>query len=240
MTSLVPPESIKPFLDSYLPQPKPNGLPFVTLTYAQSLDSRISVAKGKQTVISHLETKSMTHYIRHFHEAILVGIGTVLADDPKLDCRYFEKASKKHPIRPIILDPDFKMRSLYNSSTMKKVNAQKPIIFIGDHVVIDEVIELAVVPLPLVNGQMRWMDILKALQGMRIKSVMVEGGAKVINDLLVYEYEGKHVVDSLIVTIGSTFLGSQGVEVSPSRGLELKDVSWWTGERDGVMAARIG
>lgn len=65
-----------------------SDLPFVTLTYATSLDSRISAAPGVQTIISHPETKTMTHYIRYHHDAILVGVGTVLADDPGLNCRW--------------------------------------------------------------------------------------------------------------------------------------------------------
>lgn len=64
------------------------GLPFVTLTYATSLDSRISAAPGVQTIISHPETKTMTHYLRYHHDAILVGVGTILADDPGLNCRW--------------------------------------------------------------------------------------------------------------------------------------------------------
>ena len=43
----------------------------------------------------------MTHYLRSKHDSIFIGIGTVLADDPKLNCRYDEKST----IRPIILDP---------------------------------------------------------------------------------------------------------------------------------------
>lgn len=85
------------------------GLPFVTLTYATSLDSRISAAPGAHSVISHPETQTMTHYLRYHHDAVLVGVGTVLADDPSLNCRWTPasdeasfRASKSEQISSLI------------------------------------------------------------------------------------------------------------------------------------------
>lgn len=120
MSKLVPlPSSIPSVLKDYLPTPTSNGLPFVTLTYATSLDSRISAAPGIQTIISHPETKTMTHYLRYHHDAILVGVGTVLADDPGLNCRWTPESEEDgsqsqsqshsiHLIQPIVIDPKFK------------------------------------------------------------------------------------------------------------------------------------
>lgn len=61
--------------------------PFLTLTYAQSLDSHLSLAPGVRTTLSGAETKAMTHFLRSRHDAILVGAGTAVADDPGLNCR---------------------------------------------------------------------------------------------------------------------------------------------------------
>ena len=61
--------------------------PFVTLTYAQSLDSRISAAPGERTALSGLESKAMTHYLRGHHDAVIVGGRTAKVDDPGLNCR---------------------------------------------------------------------------------------------------------------------------------------------------------
>lgn len=58
--------------------------PFVTLTYAQSLDGKIAGLNGRQLILSGQESMIMTHKLRTVHDAIMVGIGTVLNDDPRL------------------------------------------------------------------------------------------------------------------------------------------------------------
>ena len=76
------------------------GRPLVTLTYAQSLDGSISHRADAPLALSCPETKLLTHRLRAAHDAILVGIGTVLADDPKLTAR---RVGGPHP-RPVVLD----------------------------------------------------------------------------------------------------------------------------------------
>lgn len=95
------PQSERPFLEPYLPsyqeikispiagQSKENEQirPFTTLTFATSLDSSLSIAPGVRTVLSGPQSKAMTHYLRSRHDAILIGVGTAIADDPGLNCR---------------------------------------------------------------------------------------------------------------------------------------------------------
>lgn len=90
------PPSSRAFLDSYLPfssddkqTTRENELsrPFTTLTFATSLDSSLSLAPGVRTTLSGPQSKAMTHYLRFRHEAILIGVGTAIADDPGLNCR---------------------------------------------------------------------------------------------------------------------------------------------------------
>ncbi|PVU94178.1 hypothetical protein BB561_002741 [Smittium simulii] len=59
--------------------------PFVTLTFAQSLDAKISSANKQQILLSCKESMVLTHHLRTVHDAILVGVGTVLTDDPRLN-----------------------------------------------------------------------------------------------------------------------------------------------------------
>ncbi|CAH2352436.1 2,5-diamino-6-ribosylamino-4(3H)-pyrimidinone 5'-phosphate reductase [[Candida] railenensis] len=249
MLSPLPPTLI-PFLGPYLPKQPPREGPFVTLTYAQSLDSRIAASPGVQTKISHLETKTMTHYIRSKHDSILVGIGTVLADDPKLNCRYVGNESNSgdftSSIRPVVLDPHGKWQ--YSKSSLSQIHQKgeglAPYILIDEHTQVAQADEDALlahdgrlIRLPFKGMPRResWKMILASLYGLGIKSVMIEGGAQVINDLL---SESADMIDSLIVTIGPVFLGNQGVEVAPTKGLTLHEVEWWTGTQDSVLCAK--
>ena len=75
--------------------------PFVTLTYAQTIDGSIAALKGtEQLIISSPESMLMTHQLRSMHDAILVGVQTVNSDDPSLTVRL---CPGKNP-QPIVLD----------------------------------------------------------------------------------------------------------------------------------------
>ncbi|KAH3675818.1 hypothetical protein WICPIJ_009271 [Wickerhamomyces pijperi] len=254
MSKLMPlPEDIPFFLAPFLPTSSSSltpKRPFTTLTYAQSLDSRIAASPGQRTSISHLETKTMTHYLRSKHDGILIGSGTVLADDPGLNCRYTENG-ESHGIRPIILDPSIKWD--YKGSKLEQL-VQKgeglPPWIITREVGSDELSEAALERQEYLkkhggkflhvisqkDGTLKWSDVLNKLSEEGIRSVMIEGGAKIINDLLANSEE---LVDSVIITIGPVFLGSQGVQVSPSSEVRMKDVAWWSGIQDSVVCGRL-
>ena len=298
--SLIPlPESLIPFLDPYLPNIKVTTTnneslkrPFVTLTYAQSLDSKIAAQPGTQTKLSHLETKTMTHYLRSKHDAILVGIGTILADDPKLNCRYIFEPVKPneqrilHQIRPVVIDPYGKWQ--YHQSQLcqickpsttttttkkkKKKNSESspvsvpvpaglaPFIIIDESTIPNIESEKMVIKqggkyikLPLLLSTTtktkisdNWREILQKLYQLGLKSIMIEGGAKIINDLLSInnstdddDDDDQKLIDSVIITIAPVFLGCNGVTVHPYHNVLLKDINWWTGIQDSIIAARI-
>ncbi len=64
-----------------------HGLPFIALKMATSMDGRIAMASGESQWITSEDARRYGHFLRATHDAIVVGSGTVLSDDPKLTCR---------------------------------------------------------------------------------------------------------------------------------------------------------
>ena len=236
--------------------------PFVTLTFATSLDSSLALAPGIRTALSGPQSKAMTHFLRSRHAAILIGVGTAVADDPGLNCRI---ASAPSP-RPIVLDPhcrwavglESKMMQLARSgqglapfvlhaaaATSDGPSAEQRVVLEqhgGKYIVVP-----ATTTTGRVAGRFCWEDVLDALAREGLDSVMVEGGAAVINSLLAAPDNA--LVDSVIVTIAPTWLGQGGVVVSPPRTVgadgqptapvRLTDVSWCPLGEDIVLCGKL-
>lgn len=81
------------------------GSPFVAMKYAMTLDGKISSRTGKSKWITDEAAREHTHTLRHRYSSIMVGIGTVLADDPLLTCRV---SGCRNPVR-IICDSTLKI-----------------------------------------------------------------------------------------------------------------------------------
>src|SRR5262249_3832268 len=97
---LGPDEGIAALVQRAAAHPRRTGRPFVTLSYAQSVDGSIAARPGQPLALSGAQSMTLTHQLRVAHDAILVGIGTVLADNPRLTVRLVEG---KNP-QPIVAD----------------------------------------------------------------------------------------------------------------------------------------
>lgn len=247
-------------LEPHLPSPsslEPRRLPWVTLTFATSLDSSLSLAPGTRTRLSGPSSKAMTHYLRSRHDAILVGVGTVVADDPGLNCRIGGVGLSGQP-RPVVLDPRGRWALSARSKVLELAAAGQGL---APHVITTTGCEdptrkewleqrggkyIAMSPGGS-GGRFEWRDVLAALSLLGLRSVMVEGGGQVINSMLAPT--NQDLVDSVIVTIAPTWLGQGGVVVSPERvhdedgtpvsAARLSSVSWLPFGEDVVLCGKL-
>lgn len=83
-------------------------LPFVALKYAMTMDGKIATKSGKSQWITNETSREFVHALRHKYSAILAGIGTVLSDDPMLNCRSEKIQNAKNPVR-VILDSNLRL-----------------------------------------------------------------------------------------------------------------------------------
>lgn len=155
-----------------------SGLPFVTLKAAMTLDGRIATASGESRWISGEKARLEVDRLRRDVDAVLVGIGTVLADDPMLCLR---RIKGKNPLR-IVIDPQLKIplhsklvTSISTAPTLLLTSLKAP----------SKKIErlqkrgIQLLMLPMQRGRISFETILNRLGKMGLMSVLIEGGAGV-------------------------------------------------------------
>ena len=176
----------------------PSGRPQVNLCYAQSLDGSLAAERGRPLALSGPESRQLTHRLRAAHDALLVGVGTVLADNPRLNVRL---ADGPDP-RPVILD------SALRTSPEAAVLAGQP--WIACRPDADPArraalqaagAELLLVP-PSPDGGLDLTVVLEELWQRGIRRLMVEGGAGVLRAFL-----AARLADAVCLTIAPLFVG---------------------------------
>ena len=193
--------------------------PFVLASFAQTLDGALSTADSRPLAISCPLSKLLTHALRGRLDAILVGIGTVLADDPALNCRVAELAGSlgraadlpgvtpyRQPHR-LVLDPRLELPEqgrlvqglgqapltvFYHPASAGKTQADKA----------ERMSALGVTLRPTAGPRAAWPEVLAYLQEAGLGSLFVEGGRQVLASVL----EGGYA-DSLILTLGPLIQG---------------------------------
>jgi diaminohydroxyphosphoribosylaminopyrimidine deaminase / 5-amino-6-(5-phosphoribosylamino)uracil reductase len=210
--------------------------PFVILKWASTLDGRIASRTGDAKWISNALSREKVHEIRHGVDAIMVGIGTVAADNPKLTTRLpgFINGKKKgrNPLR-IILDSTL---SIPEDANVLGADA-KTFMITGDLSVSPEKLlkkkrlaekGVRVLEAPVTQSGIDLSALLGQLGDMGITSLLIEGGSRVIASAL-----SKRIVDQVILFYGPKILcGNDGIPVTSGKGPEkisaavrLKDIS---------------
>jgi diaminohydroxyphosphoribosylaminopyrimidine deaminase/5-amino-6-(5-phosphoribosylamino)uracil reductase len=178
------------------------GLLFVTLKFAQTLDGKIATTGGDSKWISGPSSRKFTHRLRSFHDAILVGVDTIIQDDPRLTVRLVKG---KNPLKIII---DSRLRTPLDSKILHGRSAHSTVI--------------ATTPLSLPQRvkqyQSRGVDVwvikkdhanrvhmptlLRKLGQKGIRSILVEGGSETIHSFL-----EKRLVNHLFIFIAPIIIG---------------------------------
>ena len=191
------------------------AIPCITLTYAQSIDGSIAAGRGIRTSISGDESLTMTHTLRSIHDAILVGIGTILTDDPQLNVRFPSSSAGSilsNP-QPIILDSN--LRTPTTCKLLVNKSCVKPVIFCNDHIDLStrkaalEKAGAVIIPIkpdsfPSRKNYLCLDEVCIKIKDMGFKSLMVEGGATLLESFL--SAQNRHLIASLVITIAPKFI----------------------------------
>ena len=156
------------------------GLPFVTLKAAVTLDGKIATRTGDSKWITGEEARTETHRMRDESDAILVGVGTVLADDPRLTVRHFEG---RDPLR-VVLDADLRIPPDAAILAQAPASDAGTLVFHAhdadtarSEALSDSAIEL--IPVSRHARGVDLKEVLKVLGGRDVVRLLVEGGSHV-------------------------------------------------------------
>jgi diaminohydroxyphosphoribosylaminopyrimidine deaminase / 5-amino-6-(5-phosphoribosylamino)uracil reductase len=184
--------------------------PVITAKIACSLDGKIATKTGKSKWITSQKQRDIGHYFRAKNDAIMVGINTVLADNPTLNCRLYGMEDKS-PIR-IIMDNNLQLSN--NSNIIKTASKIRTIIMtISDN---KPDLECEIIRCRKNHNNMIDLDdCLNHLSNIGINNLLIEGGATLITSFM----QAK-LVDYLLLTQSDIILGSDGISMVGSLGID--------------------
>jgi len=156
-------------LNEFYVKHRMTGRPFVTAKFAMSLDGKIATHNGESRWITNEESRANAHRLRHIHDAVLVGVNTVIADDPELTVRV-EGGESRQPLR-VVVDSQLRIRQsarIVGPNTLIATTRQ-------GRMGAAEVVRLPAGP----DGRVSLPALLDELGARGMLSLLVEGGAEV-------------------------------------------------------------
>lgn len=192
--------------------------PFVLLKLALTLDGRIATRRGEPLWITGNQARRQAHRLRYEYDAVLVGVNTILADNPSLNVRW----TRKKPITRIVLDS-----TLRTPVEARLFRVKDPVIlFHADQAPKNRVQALArkakLVAVEKQGAILDWMQVLKNLKKRQITSLLIEGGSQVAASAL-----RAGIVQKVAFFYGPKILGAEGMPGIGDLGIEslnLRDV----------------
>jgi diaminohydroxyphosphoribosylaminopyrimidine deaminase/5-amino-6-(5-phosphoribosylamino)uracil reductase len=191
------------------------GRPMVTLKLATSLDGMIGALGGDSRWITGDDARRVGHLLRATHDAVLTGVGTVLADDPKLDCR-IEGLGRRSPIRVVA---DSSLRTPLDSQLVRTARDVPLWLVTTDHAaaLIGERYTDAgaeVLTVPTADGGLDLRAVLAMLAARGVTRVLAESGRAVAGSLLRAD-----MVDRIAWFRAAAVIGGDGVTAIQSLGV---------------------
>ena len=177
------------------------GRPFCTLSYAQSIDGCITCNPMSPMALSGHESMTATYHLRAWHDAILVGIRTILADNPSLT---IHRIAGQNP-QPVIMDS--KLRTPLECKLLND-GARRPWIAASQKAELSrqrglEARGAQVLRFPTTErGWVALEPLLEKMGRMGVNSLMVEGGGRVLTSFM-----RAHLVDQVIITVAPLIVG---------------------------------
>ena len=219
--------------------------PYVVYKYAMTMDGKICTKTGDSKWISGEESRACVHRLRHWLPGIMTGIGTVLKDDPMLNCRMEEEdIVPRNPVRIIC---DSNLRLPLESNIVKTADKIRTIAAISTKVaglgseVVEKMIELEKAGVEIMqvppdeNGHLDPVELLNRIGKRNISGILLEGGGSLAWSMLnanlvneIYCFIGPKIFGG---TLGLTPVEGRGVEnVAEAFDFTLKEVSALDGD----------
>ena len=194
------------------------GLPYVTLKAGITIDGAVATASGESQWITGTESRLAVQQLRNTHDAIMVGIGTVLADNPRLTTR-LAQGGGKNSLRIVV---DSTLRTPSTAAILTEAGKTLILTTVAASAADEERLRSENVEILRVAGSAGAVDLPAAMRqlGARgIQSILLEGGGRLHHSAL---HAG--IVDRLCVFIAPLLLGGSGIPLFCGHGVaELKD-----------------
>ncbi len=215
------------------------GQPFVTMKYAMTMDGKIAAYTGKSKWITGELSRENVQSTRHKYSGIMVGVGTVLADDPMLNCRM---EGGKDPTRIIC---DTNLRTPLNAKIVQTAKEIPTILAVScdDHEKIEQFENCGcrVLNLPKKNGHVDLQTLMKKLGEIKIDSILLEGGAELNWSALESKIVSKvqtYISPKLLGGSGKSPIGGMGAE-SPDSAFGLTEPEIYYFGEDIMIESRV-
>lgn len=198
------------------------GRPFVIAKSALTLDGWSAASNGHSRWITNERSREFVHRMRDRSDAIMTGVGTIIADDPSLTARPKNRRGRD-PVRIIV---DTHLRIPHNARVLNHDSKAKTILAVGEGVppaLLKDIDKTGVSTMtcPIKDGRIDLSALMLALGKMSITSLIVEGGAGIMGSMI-----KEKLIDKLYIFKAPKILGGDdGIPMARGKGPERMDQS---------------